>query len=119
MKQSFVKEVVYWETKRGKRPVEDWLLGLKDVRARLRIAERLERLGRNHLGDAKGVGGGVHELRFTFGPAYRVYFAFDGSQLVVLLAAGDKSTQAKDIKTAKRRWKDYMDEKKEDNKQNN
>lgn len=39
--------------------------------------------------------------RYTdYGPGYRVYFTKHGKELVVLLAGGDKRTQAKDIKTA-------------------
>ena len=40
------------------------------------------------------------ELRIHYEPGYRVYFQQRGSMLVILLAGGDKSTQAKDIKSA-------------------
>lgn len=53
------------------------------------------------LGDIKPVGGLVSELRFHFGAGYRVYFTQIGEITVVLLAGGDKSTQAKDIERAK------------------
>jgi putative addiction module killer protein len=43
------------------------------------------------------LGAGVSELRIKYGPGYRVYFQRRGSMLVILLAGGDKSTQAKDI----------------------
>ncbi len=51
-------------------------------------------------GDVKPVGEGVSELRIDYGPGYRIYFAQRGRTLIVLLAAGDKRTQDKDIKTA-------------------
>ena len=39
-------------------------------------------------------------MRIDYGPGYRVYFVKRGALLVVLLAAGAKPTQDKDIKTA-------------------
>lgn len=79
-----------------------WLDGLRDVRGRARVLARIERLAGGNPGDVKPVGEGVSELRIDFGPGYRVYFVRKGSTLVVLLAGGDKTTQAADIKTARR-----------------
>jgi putative addiction module killer protein len=78
-----------------------WLNGLADRRARAKIAARIDRLAQGNLGDVASVGEGVSELRIHFGPGYRVYFAARGRALVILLCGGDKSSQAKDIKTAK------------------
>ena len=80
----------------------NWLDGLRDLRARARIQVRIERLALGNPGDAQPVGEGVSELRIHFGPGYRVYYKQRGRELVVLLAGGDKSSQAKDIKTALR-----------------
>jgi putative addiction module killer protein len=77
-------------------------VGLKDERARILIASRLDRLSFGLAGDAEPVGQGVSELRIYHGPGYRIYFQKRGSTIIVLLCGGDKSTQAKDIKTAKR-----------------
>ena len=63
---------------------------------------RIERLAAGNPGDVKPVGGGVSELRIDYGPGYRVYYKKQGRQVVILLAGGDKHTQAKDIKTALR-----------------
>ena len=79
-----------------------WLDGLHDIRARARILVRIERLAAGNPGDVKSVGEGVSELRIDYGPGYRVYYKKQGQKVVVLLAGGDKSTQAKDIKTALR-----------------
>jgi len=75
---------------------------LKDGRARALIASRLDRLSFGHTGDVEPVGQGISELRIHYGPGYRIYFQERGSAIIVLLCGGNKSTQAKDIKTARR-----------------
>jgi putative addiction module killer protein len=68
---------------------------------------RLARLAFGHAGDAKPVGHGISELRIDHGPGYRVYFQRRGNTIVILLCGGDKSTQDKDIKTARRLAKEW------------
>jgi len=80
----------------------DWMANLRDQRARARIAARIDRLAFGNPGDVASVGEGVSELRIHSGPGYRVYFVRRGETLVVLLCGGDKSTQTRDIKIAKR-----------------
>ena len=53
-------------------------------------------------GDVQAAGEGISELRIHYGPGYRVYYVQHGPVLIVLLCGGDKSTQSKDIETAKR-----------------
>jgi len=79
-----------------------WFGSLRDIRARARIAARLDRVADGNFGDARPVGGGVSELRIDYGPGYRVYFMQRGAVLVVVLAGGDKRTQRIDIKIAQR-----------------
>ena len=79
-----------------------WLDGLKDVKAQLRIAARLRLAEAGNLGDWKSVGEEVSEMRVAFGPGYRLYFTRRHSVLIVMLAGGDKSAQARDIKRAQR-----------------
>lgn len=79
-----------------------WLNSLRDIQARARILVRIERLAAGNPGDVEAVGEGISELRINYGPGYRVYFKQRGRELIILLAGGDKSTQAKDIKTALR-----------------
>lgn len=78
-----------------------WLDGLSDLRGRARILARIERLRGGNFGDWKSLGDSVGELRVDAGPGYRVYFTRVGSEIVVLLARGDKSSQARDIRKAK------------------
>jgi putative addiction module killer protein len=79
-----------------------WRTKLKDERARALIASRLDRLAYGHAGDAAPVGGGISELRIHHGPGYRIYFHQRGNTVVILLCGGNKSTQARDITTARR-----------------
>ena len=79
-----------------------WLDDLRDLRARARVQVRIERLAAGNAGDVKVVGQGISELRIDYGPGYRVYFTKRGLALVILLAGGDKHTQANDIRIAQR-----------------
>ncbi len=80
----------------------NWLQALRDSQARARIAVRVRRLAFGNPGDVQPVGQGISELRIPYGPGYRVYFVQRGDVFIVLLCGGDKSTQSKDIETAKR-----------------
>jgi putative addiction module killer protein len=77
-----------------------WFEGLRDPQAQARILVRIRRLSEGNPGDVRTVGGGVSELRIDWGPGYRVYFTARGVTLVILLAGGDKKTQAADIRAA-------------------
>ncbi|NPU67430.1 type II toxin-antitoxin system RelE/ParE family toxin [Bradyrhizobium sp. 83012] len=77
-----------------------WLLGLRDLKAKARIAARIERAANGNLGDSKPVGEGVSEMRIDYGPGYRIYYRQRGDVLVILLCGGDKSTQRSDIRRA-------------------
>ena len=66
------------------------------------IFARLDRLSYGHFGDTAPVGDGISELRIHHGPGYRVYFQQRGDTVIILLCGGDKGTQARDIKAAKR-----------------
>lgn len=77
-----------------------WLDDLKDKRAQVRIAARLRQVEAGNLGDWQPVEGEVSELRVHYGPGYRLYFTRRGNVIVVVLSAGDKSTQKRDIRRA-------------------
>ncbi|WP_044345964.1 type II toxin-antitoxin system RelE/ParE family toxin [Pseudomonas meliae] len=72
-----------------------WERRLKDQKAIFRVANGL-------MGDVSPVGQGVSELRIHVGPGYRVYFQQRGDELILLLCGGDKSSQSRDIETAKK-----------------
>ncbi|WP_277973496.1 type II toxin-antitoxin system RelE/ParE family toxin [Pantoea agglomerans] len=98
-----MKEITRSET------FSDWLISLRDARARARILMRIDRMKEGNFGDAEPVGDGLSEARIHYGPGYRVYFMQQGDRIVVLLCGGDKSTQPKDIKLARKiasAWKE-------------
>ena len=79
-----------------------WIDNLRNLRGRARILARIERLAGGNPGDVRRIREGVSEMRIDYGPGYRVYFKRRGQELIILLAGGDKSTQAKDIEAALR-----------------
>lgn len=91
----------------GRDVIGEWLLALKDARARARIAVRIARLETGNLGDHKFVRDGVWEMRIDYGPGYRVYYGMLGQQCVLLLCAGDKRKQASDIARAVEHFREY------------
>jgi putative addiction module killer protein len=103
-----IREILLYQTVDGRRPFEEWLDSLRDDRARVRVKTRLDRLLAGNFGDTKLVDTGVWELRFHFGPGYRVYFGLDGNVLIILLWGGDKSNQNTDIKRAREYWCDFL-----------
>jgi len=90
-------------------PFTEWYDTIRDQSVRNRIQKRLDRLEGGNFGDSKSVGEGVFELRFQFGAGYRIYFAEVGNTIVLLLCAGDKSSQPRDIERAKEYWSQYKE----------
>lgn len=91
-------------------PYSNWLNSLKDLSGKATILSHVDRMEIGHFGDSKPVGEGVIELRIHHGPGYRVYYAREGRFIYLLLCGGNKSSQVKDIKLAKRYWKQYQEE---------
>jgi len=79
----------------------DWMARLRDPKAKAKIAVRIDRLRAGNPGVVAPVGDSVSEMKIDYGPGYRVYFVSRGRELVILLCGGDKSTQDRDIKSAK------------------
>ena len=99
--------VEYYQTSSGRSPVREWLHSLESSVQDI-IDIRLIRVRRGLLGDVRFLGNGVSELKFDVGPGYRVYFGRDGHTLVILLNAGQKKGQSRDIETARVYWVDYL-----------
>lgn len=101
------RQIVIYGTASGHEPFVENLAALKDRRAVSIIRARLKRAEIGNLGDWRGLGEGLAELRIHFGPGYRIYFGLAGTQVIVLLCAGDKGSQSADIERARQFWDDY------------
>jgi len=104
-------EIRLYEAEDGCAPFAEWIRSFRDMRARARIEQRVNRLVAGNFGDCKPLkaANGVHELRLDFGPGYRVYFGIAGQVIVLLLTGGDKSSQEKDIRRAVTYWNEYRE----------
>jgi putative addiction module killer protein len=78
-----------------------WVRRLRDANAVTRIVSRIRRMELGNLGDSKSLRGGLMEMRIDYGSSYRVYYVRRGTEIVILLCAGDKRTQQQDIKRAR------------------
>jgi putative addiction module killer protein len=86
---------------------------LADKTTQLAVDSRIDRLALGNAGDCKSVGDGIFELRIHHRSGYRVYFAYEGETIILLLVGGEKSTQRADIRAAKRYLNDYKQRKKD------
>ena len=102
-----MKQIIYYETENKEQPAQKWL-GSLDKLAKAKVKAYIERaaLG-GALKNIKPVGEGVKEIKIDFGPGYRVYFAEEGTSIIILLLGGDKSTQSRDIQKAISFWRKY------------
>lgn len=90
----------------GRNYFEEWFDGLP-APAAAKVTTALARIRCGNWSNVKGVGTGVFEYRIDFGPGYRIYFGKDGDRVVILLAAGSKQRQQRDIESAHQRWAAY------------
>jgi len=99
--------IEHYLTEAGEDLFSNWFDALRDIKAKARIAVRIDRVKLGNFGDHKFLEDGVWELRIDYGPGYRVYYCFDGRVIVLLLCGGDKRTQNADLAKAKTFKADY------------
>jgi putative addiction module killer protein len=109
MKETKYRILRNYITPSGIVPFLDWINSLKDPVTRHRIRTRLDRVEMGNFGDYKPLGDGICELKLDFGSGFRIYFAEEGDVIVILLCGGNKSSQVKDIKTAKMYWQELLE----------
>ena len=99
-------EIRHYITPWGSDPFRSWVTGLRDMRGKIAILRRIDRLALDNPGDHALCREGVWELRNGAGPGYRVFFGKAG-EAVVLLGGGDKDSQWRDLDRAIEAWQDY------------
>ena len=109
MRDTHPRKLQVYQTQNGREPFTEWLVSIRDQRTRTRIRDRFERLEIGNFGDCESGGGGVFEMRFHFGPGYRIYFGEIDNTIVLLLCGGDKSSQTQDIERTKTYWLEYKE----------
>ncbi len=92
-------------------PFERWFNTL-DSYAAAKITTAVKKMELGNFSNAESIGDGASEYKLDFGPGYRIYFARDGKEIILLLLGGTKKRQQKDIDTAKMYWQDYKKRKK-------
>src|SRR5690242_11676471 len=102
------RQSIIYKTASGVEPYIDYVESLRDRRAAAKIKIQVTRAEMGNLGNHRTVGQGVIELKVNFGPGYRVYISLQGVHMIVL-CAGDKSTQNKDITNAHAFLKDHLE----------
>ena len=95
----------------GRAPFDEWFKNLDEI-FQARIDACLDRLSLGNFGNCKSLGGGIYEMRLFFGSGYRIYFGHTNNNIILILSAGSKKTQKKDIKKAKIIWSKYIKENK-------
>ena len=112
MHEAHPREIQRYRTASGREPFTEWVESIRDQRTQDRILARIESIeSGGNFGDCTPIRGsrGVFELRFRFGPGYRIYFGEVDNTIVLLLCGGDKSSQSRDIARAKDFWREYKE----------
>lgn len=101
------KQVIYYTLENGNSPFRDWLKKLDNL-SRAIVVRFIQRVASGGARKSiKALKDGIFEIKITHGPGYRVYFAEDGNDIIILLIGGDKKTQTRDIDKAKEFWRNY------------
>lgn len=105
--ESQPRQIEMYATAEGRVPFVEWYLSLANLKAKVAVEKRIDRIALGNFGDCKSLGEHLYELKIPLGPGYRLYFTHIENQIVLLLTAGDKSSHPKDIETARRYAHDY------------
>lgn len=92
------------------RDFPEWLHAFRDAHGEARTLMRLRRAIGGNFGDVAPVGEEVSEMRIDVGPGNRVCFGRRSEVVYLLIAGGDKATQARDIARALAIWREIKSE---------
>ena len=100
-------EVLRYQATNGYEPFTEWIEGIQDKQAQIRLRIRLQRLESGLFGDWVSIGEGIVEMREHHGAGFRIYLGRHRRTIVILLCGGTKRTQARDIKKAREYWSEW------------
>ncbi len=101
------KDVYYYVLQSGKSPFLEWINSL-DLQKQIIVDRYIQRVAQEGAGKSiKNLKDGVFEIKISYGGGLRVYFGEEKNKIILLLIGGDKKTQGKDIKKAKKYWREY------------
>jgi putative addiction module killer protein len=101
-------EIRHYITRDAKDLYVQWHSKLRDIKARIAVDRRVNRMELGNFGDHKFCRDGVWELRVDVGPGHRVYYSIADRKIILLLCGGDKRTQDADISKACSYWQDWQ-----------
>lgn len=104
-------QIEYFVDAKGRMPFWEWQKSLKDLKGKVAVLTRLNRIRVGNLGDWKTLAKNVCELRISYGPGYRIYFGRESERKIIVLCGGDKSSQKSDINKAQKYWAIWRGEK--------
>jgi putative addiction module killer protein len=81
---------------------DNWLNSIQDSKTQKVIIKRIRSMSLGTLGETRSLENGLFEAKIRFGPGFRLYFVNRGTRIIILLCGGDKSTQTRDIKRARK-----------------
>lgn len=93
----------------GSSPYEEWFLSL-DPLAAAKVTVAKVRMEQGNLSNVKWFSG-IGEYKIDWGPGFRIYFAKEGTRIIILLGGGTKKGQRRDIERALELWESYKKEK--------
>ena len=100
-------EILHYLTRSEKDVFMEWRRELRDTKAKIAVDRRINRMELGNFGNHRFCRDGVWELRIDVGPGFRIYYAIAGTQVILLLCGGDKSTQDADINRACTYWQEW------------
>ena len=106
--QNDIYEVIHY-TEDNRDIFDIWMRELQDAKGSAAIDRAVLRLSFGNFGKNHYCRDGVWELIIDTGPGYRVYYAMAGKKIIILLCAGSKRTQQKDISRAVNYLKKYKE----------
>jgi len=92
---------------------EQWLAQVPDARLAAMVMRRIAQARLGNFGDCASVGDGVFEMRIHYQAGWRLYYAQDGRCVYLLLHAGNKASQRRDIHRAHAMWQNIKRQQKQ------